>query len=55
MSRYRYIALNQDGQEVEGLLEAQEKKCCIHITSKELIPISVKASRRIEVLLVYRK
>jgi type IV pilus assembly protein PilC len=44
MSRYRYIALNQDGQEVEGLLEAQGKRNVVSILrQKELIPISVKA------------
>ena len=52
MSRYRYIALNQDGQEVEGLLEAQGKRNVVSILrQKELIPISVKAAKEIEVFL----
>ncbi|MGI5851956.1 MAG: type II secretion system F family protein [Caldicoprobacterales bacterium] len=43
MSRYRYIALNQDGQEVEGLLEAQGVRDVVSLLrQKELIPISIR-------------
>ena len=53
MSRYRYIALNQDGQEVEGLLEAQGVRDVVSLLcQKSLSPFRLELSRRTEVLLV---